>query len=202
MEHHDISLLRDIALGIIFATILSHIARILKQPLILGYILGGVLLGKEMGFGLVTSEASIELISEIGLILLLFIIGLEINLTELAKMGKSMFTLGILPVAIFVVNVKVVAPLAIVRSSPALFCRTSPDVVSPVIVPPIVKVAAVVVVLVPVLALEASAATASRGVLSLSFFSQFTSVKVAASATTVRTLIHTLKFFFLLLFSI
>ncbi len=96
MEHHDISLLRDIALGIIFATILSHIARILKQPLILGYILGGVLLGKEMGFSLVTSEASIELISEIGLILLLFIIGLEINLTELAKMGKSMFTLGIL----------------------------------------------------------------------------------------------------------
>lgn len=96
MEHHDISLLKDIALGIIFATILSHIARILKQPLILGYILGGVILGKEMGFGLVTSAASIELISEIGLILLLFIIGLEINLTELAKMGKSMFTLGVL----------------------------------------------------------------------------------------------------------
>ena len=49
-----------------------------------------------MGFSLVTSEESIELISEIGLILLLFIIGLEINLTELAKMGKSMFTLGIM----------------------------------------------------------------------------------------------------------
>ena len=96
MEHHSISLLKDIALGIIFATILSHIARILKQPLILGYILGGVILGKEMGFGLVTSEESIELISEIGLILLLFIIGLEINLTELAKMGKSMFTLGVM----------------------------------------------------------------------------------------------------------
>ncbi len=96
MEHHDISLLQDIALGIIFATVLSHIARLLKQPLILGYILGGVILGKEMGFGYVTSEASIELISEIGLILLLFIIGLEINLTELAKMGKSMFTLGIM----------------------------------------------------------------------------------------------------------
>ena len=96
MEHHGISLLKDIALGIIFATILSHIARVLKQPLILGYILGGVILGKQMGFGLVTSAESIELISEIGLILLLFIIGLEINLTELAKMGKSMFALGVL----------------------------------------------------------------------------------------------------------
>lgn len=95
MHGSEISLLRDIALGIIFATILSHIARLLKQPLILGYILGGVILGKEMGFGLVTSEASIELISEIGLILLLFIIGLEINLNQLAKMGKSMFALGV-----------------------------------------------------------------------------------------------------------
>ena len=34
----ELALLKDIALGIIFATTLSHIARILKQPLILGYI--------------------------------------------------------------------------------------------------------------------------------------------------------------------
>ena len=77
--HGEESLLQDIGLSIIFATVLSHIARVLKQPLILGYIIGGAMLGKEMGFELVTNEASIELISEIGLILLLFIIGLEIN---------------------------------------------------------------------------------------------------------------------------
>jgi Kef-type K+ transport system membrane component KefB len=93
--HHGTTLLTDISLSIIFATLLAHITRLLKQPLILGYILGGVLLGKEMGFSLVTSEESIELISEIGLILLLFIIGLEINLKELAKMGSSMFVLGV-----------------------------------------------------------------------------------------------------------
>ncbi|WP_411824082.1 cation:proton antiporter [Leptospira sp. 'Mane'] len=94
--HGEESLLTDIGLSIIFATVLSHIARVAKQPLILGYIIGGALLGKEMGFSLVTNEASIELISEIGLILLLFIIGLEINLAELAKMGKAMFLLGTL----------------------------------------------------------------------------------------------------------
>ena len=94
MDHHQVSLLQDISLGIIFATIIAHIARLLRQPLILGYILGGVFLGKEMGFSLVTSEESIELISEMGLILLLFIIGLEINLRELAKMGKTMFLIG------------------------------------------------------------------------------------------------------------
>ncbi|EQA72402.1 transporter, CPA2 family [Leptospira noguchii serovar Panama str. CZ214] len=56
---------------------------------------GGLLLGPNLGFSLVINEESIELISEIGLILLLFIIGLEIDLKELARMGKSMFVLGI-----------------------------------------------------------------------------------------------------------
>ncbi|RHX82440.1 potassium transporter Kef [Leptospira yasudae] len=95
MEHHSLSLLNDIALSIIFATFFSHIARVTKQPLILGYVAGGLLLGPNLGFGLVVNEESIELISEIGLILLLFIIGLEIDLKELARMGKSMFILGI-----------------------------------------------------------------------------------------------------------
>ncbi|TGL56314.1 potassium transporter Kef [Leptospira ognonensis] len=108
--HGEESLLTDIGLSIIFATILSHIARVLKQPLILGYIIGGALLGKEMGFSLVTNEASIELISEIGLILLLFIIGLEINLGELAKMGKAMFLLGILQFTLSVAFVYSVFP--------------------------------------------------------------------------------------------
>src|SRR5438876_4231968 len=89
----SLSLLTDIAYGIIFAAAASHVARLLRQPLILGYVLGGVLLGAHLGFGLVTNEDNIELISEIGLILLLFIIGMEINLRELVKMGKSMLTL-------------------------------------------------------------------------------------------------------------
>jgi Kef-type K+ transport system membrane component KefB len=109
--HGEESLLTDIGLSIVFATIISHIARVLKQPLILGYIIGGALLGKEMGFSLVTNEASIELISEIGLILLLFIIGLEINLSELAKMGKAMFLLGSLQFTLSVAFIYSVFPL-------------------------------------------------------------------------------------------
>jgi len=99
---HSSSLLRDIGLGIIFATAASHAARVLRQPLLLGYVFGGILLGTQLGFGLVTDQASIELISEIGLILLLFIIGLEIDLRELARMGRAMFGLGILQFAVCV----------------------------------------------------------------------------------------------------
>ena len=92
---HDVTLLRDIALGIVFAVAAAHLARLIRQPLILGYIAGGILLGPHLGLGLISSNESIELISEIGLILLLFIIGLEIDLRELRRLGGSMLVLGI-----------------------------------------------------------------------------------------------------------
>ena len=98
---HDVTLLRDIALGIVFAAILGHVARLLRQPLLLGYIAGGILLSPQMGFGLISNAESIELIAEIGLILLLFIIGLEIDLRELRRLGRSMLALG---VGQFVIN--------------------------------------------------------------------------------------------------
>jgi len=98
---NDVTLLRDIALGIVFAALAAHVARVIRQPLILGYIAGGVLLSPRLGLGLVTSVESIDLISEIGLILLLFIIGLEIDLRELRRLGRSMLALG---VGQFVIN--------------------------------------------------------------------------------------------------
>ena len=98
---HEVTLLRDIALGIVFAALAAHIAWLVRQPLILGYIAGGVILSPRLGFGLVKSAESIELISEIGLILLLFIIGLEIDLRELKRLGRSMLALG---VGQFVIN--------------------------------------------------------------------------------------------------
>jgi Kef-type K+ transport system membrane component KefB len=92
---HEVTLLRDIALGIVFAAILGHVARLIRQPLLLGYIAGGVALSPQMGLGLVTSPENIDLIAEIGLILLLFIIGLEIDVRELRRLGGSMLGLGV-----------------------------------------------------------------------------------------------------------
>ena len=100
MIEQPLFLLKDISLSIIFAAFSAHIMRLLKQPPLLGYVFGGILLGGNLGFGLVTNIESIELISEIGLIFLLFIIGLEINLKELMKLGKAVFVLGIMQILI------------------------------------------------------------------------------------------------------
>src|SRR5207247_1014592 len=87
-------LLLAIGISIIAAAVFAVVARSARQPLILGYILAGVALGPHLGLGVVTDETSIELISEIGLILLLFIIGLEINVPSLAQAGRTIAVSG------------------------------------------------------------------------------------------------------------
>src|SRR5687767_6943410 len=89
-------LLAAISVSTIAAAALALLARRIGQPLILGYILGGVLLGSHFGLGIVRDEAAIDLIAEIGLILLLFIIGLEINVREVARAGRVIIVTGLL----------------------------------------------------------------------------------------------------------
>ena len=91
---HDGTVLQDIALAIVFAVACAHVARVIRLPLILAYIAGGVLLGPSLGVGVVASTESIELISEMGLMFLMFIIGLEIDIRELRRLGRSMLALG------------------------------------------------------------------------------------------------------------
>jgi len=94
------NLLSAISVSIVAASALALIARRFRQPLILGYIVSGALLGPHIGLGVITDETSIELISEIGLILLLFIIGLEISLPRLLQAGRSITVSGLLQVPI------------------------------------------------------------------------------------------------------
>jgi Kef-type K+ transport system membrane component KefB len=89
------SLLSNIGLAIVIATLFAFIAKALKQPLILAYLLAGVVIGPEIGFAWIKDEETIELISEIGLILLLFMIGLEIDLKKLLGAGRTLLVTGI-----------------------------------------------------------------------------------------------------------
>jgi Kef-type K+ transport system membrane component KefB len=91
---HD--LLTAIPVSIIAAAILALLARTVRQPLILGYIAAGIVLGPHLGLGVIRDEESIEVISEIGLIFLLFIIGLEINVPRLLQAGRTILVTGLL----------------------------------------------------------------------------------------------------------
>src|SRR3954470_6178903 len=89
--HH---LLTDIGVAVLTATVLGLIAHWLRQPIILGYLLAGAMVGPQMGFGWIKEADSIEIISEIGLILLLFIIGLELDVKALLAAGRQLIVAG------------------------------------------------------------------------------------------------------------
>ncbi len=86
----------SVGIAILAATIIGYISNFLKQPLLLAYILAGVLIGPRIGFGLIKNNNDIETISHFGLILLLFLIGLEIDIKKLKEAGKSLIISGLL----------------------------------------------------------------------------------------------------------
>ena len=75
------------------ATTFAFVAKWLRQPVILGYIAAGILIGETEGLRLV-STTEFEPISELGLLLLLFMIGLEIDLKKLGEAGRTLLTVG------------------------------------------------------------------------------------------------------------
>jgi Kef-type K+ transport system membrane component KefB len=80
-------LIRDITLCILFAWVLGLLAHFSRQPLILAYLIAGFFIG-PFGMGWVKSQESINVISELGLIFMLFMIGLEIDLKKIVRAGK------------------------------------------------------------------------------------------------------------------
>jgi Kef-type K+ transport system membrane component KefB len=80
-------LIGDITLCILCAWVLGMLAHFSRQPLILAYLIAGFLIG-PFGMGLIKSQESISIISELGLIFMLFMIGLEIDLKKIVRAGK------------------------------------------------------------------------------------------------------------------
>jgi Kef-type K+ transport system membrane component KefB len=95
----NVDLLSTIGICIAAAALLALVSWRFQQPLILAYLLTGVIIGPRV-LNYVGDPASISAVAEIGLILLLFIIGLEIDLKKLASAGAPVLLTGGLQVPI------------------------------------------------------------------------------------------------------
>jgi len=91
-------LIRDLALSSVMAWILGVTAHLLRQPLILSYLVAGFVLG-PFGLAWVKSQESISTIGELGLIFMLFMIGLEIDLKKIIRAGKVIVVTGAIQIA-------------------------------------------------------------------------------------------------------
>lgn len=90
----DQSFLVEFGIILIIAAGFGIIARFFKQPLILAYLISGVLIG-PFAFGLLKNTNIIETYASIGTVFLLFLIGLELNPRRLFEVGWSALTVSI-----------------------------------------------------------------------------------------------------------
>ena len=94
-------LLSSIGICIGFAALIAAVTWRFRQPLIIAYLATGVIIG-PIGLGFIKNQGSISTVAEIGLILLLFVIGLEIDLRKMAAGGAAVLLTGALQVPICV----------------------------------------------------------------------------------------------------
>lgn len=92
----------QLSLVIAVVAIVSIIMKLLRQPLIVGYILTGILVGPSF-LHLIQDKETFEGFSKIGIALLLFIIGLGLNLDIIRKLGKTVLTVAVLEIGAMMV---------------------------------------------------------------------------------------------------
>lgn len=87
--HEGGSFLRDLAIVLGAAALVGVLFQRLRQSAVLGYLLAGVLVGPHLGLPLVADLGTVGELAELGVIVLLFSIGLEFSVRRLLRLGPS-----------------------------------------------------------------------------------------------------------------
>jgi CPA2 family monovalent cation:H+ antiporter-2 len=96
-----IPLLQDILILLVFSVVIVFVLQKFKLPSIIGFLITGVIIG-PYGFSLISAIDEVEILSEIGVILLLFVIGMELSIKQLVSIKKTVFIGGFLQVGVTV----------------------------------------------------------------------------------------------------
>ena len=100
---HGTSFLHDLAIVMITAGVVTVLFHRLKLPVVLGYILAGILVGSHLPIQpFVEESATIQTLSELGVILLMFSLGLEFSLRKLKEVGIAALIAAMLKILIVV----------------------------------------------------------------------------------------------------
>ena len=88
--HHAIGFIQDLAVIMVIAGAITILFHRIKQPVVLGYIIAGVVIGPHTPpFELINDENTISTLAELGVVFLLFSLGLEFSLKKLFRVGVT-----------------------------------------------------------------------------------------------------------------
>ncbi|NUN68081.1 MAG: cation:proton antiporter [Bacteroidetes bacterium] len=94
--------LNAITIVLCVAAVTTVLFQRLRQPVVLGYVLAGVIVGPHVPIPLVADQAIVTTLSELGVILLMFSLGLEFSLRKLAQIGSTAGIIGVIQSSILV----------------------------------------------------------------------------------------------------
>ena len=98
---HAEGFIQDLAVIMLVAGMVTLIFHQLRLPVVLGYILAGVIIGPHTPpFALIHDQETISTLAELGLMFLLFSLGLEFNLKKLSHVGVSALAAGFIEITL------------------------------------------------------------------------------------------------------
>ena len=99
---HGVDLLTDLALILCVAAVTTTVFQRLRQPVVLGYLLAGVVVGPHLPVPLFADEALTHTLSELGVILLMFSLGLEFSLRKLVKVAPTAGVIAVIQCSLMI----------------------------------------------------------------------------------------------------
>lgn len=103
MHQQVLSFIQDLAIIMLVAGFVTFLCRKFKQPVVLGYILAGIIIGPHTPpFSFIYNKTIVNVLAEIGVIFLLFFLGLEFDLHKLSKVGKTAIITALLEILLMV----------------------------------------------------------------------------------------------------
>ena len=95
------TLLKDFTVAMVIAAAGLALARLVRQPPVLGYLMAGMIIGPfTLPTPLISNRDTIELLAELGLILLLFGIGLELGWRRIRSIGFQVLVIGVVEISV------------------------------------------------------------------------------------------------------
>ncbi|XP_058181707.1 K(+) efflux antiporter 5 [Rhododendron vialii] len=116
----DLRLISDLVVVIVSAAIGGIIFSCLGQPVIVGYLLAGSLIGPG-GLKFISEMVQVETVAQFGVVFLLFALGLEFSLTKLKVVGPVAVLGGLLQIAVFMFLCGITALLCGAKLSEGIF---------------------------------------------------------------------------------
>ena len=100
---HAISFIQDLAVIMLVAGVVTILFHRFKQPVVLGYIVAGFIIGPHTPpFGLIHDEETIKTLAELGVIFLMFCLGLEFSLRKMYKVGATAFIAAFMEITLMI----------------------------------------------------------------------------------------------------